>query len=75
MPAQVLRRAFVGVEFIASVVTSAMESQQVELIPMENGDHQSLSLEDREDFARIRYWGESTCDSGVDYMGQRNDAV
>lgn len=37
MPAQVLRKAFVGVEFMASVVTSAMESQQVELIPRDSG--------------------------------------
>lgn len=34
MPAQVLRRVAVGVEFIASAVTSAMESQHVELIPV-----------------------------------------
>ena len=39
MPAHVLRRTVVGVEFIANVVTSAMESQQVELIPMDSGDH------------------------------------
>ena len=37
MPAQVLRKAVVGVEFMASVVTSAMESQQVELIPRNSG--------------------------------------
>ena len=37
MPAQVFRKAFVGVEFMASVVTSAMESQEVELIPTESG--------------------------------------
>ena len=33
MPAQVLRSAAVGLEFIASAVTSAIESQQVELMP------------------------------------------
>lgn len=33
MPAQVLRKVAVGEEFMASAVTSAMESQQVELIP------------------------------------------
>ena len=36
MPAHVFRNALVGVEFIARAVTSAMESQQVELIPLEN---------------------------------------
>lgn len=34
MPAQVLRRVAVGVEFIANAVTSAIESQHVELIPV-----------------------------------------
>lgn len=34
MPAQVLRRAAVGVEFMARAVTSAMESQQLEPIPV-----------------------------------------
>ena len=35
IPAHVLRKAAVGFEFIASAVTSAIESQQVELMPME----------------------------------------
>ena len=34
MPAHVLRKAVVGVEFMAKAVTSAMESQQVELMPV-----------------------------------------
>lgn len=35
IPAQVLRRAAVGVEFMARVVTSAIVSQQMELISNE----------------------------------------
>ena len=35
IPAHVLRKAAVGLEFTASAVTSAIESQQVELMPRE----------------------------------------
>ena len=35
IPAHVLRKAAVGLEFIANAVTSAIESQQVELMPRE----------------------------------------
>ena len=39
MPAHVLRKAAVGLEFIASAVTSAIESQQVELTPVKGPNH------------------------------------
>ena len=39
MPAHVLRKAAVGLEFTASAVTSAIESQQVELTPVKGPNH------------------------------------
>lgn len=39
IPAHVLRRAFVGDEFIANAVTSAIDSQHVELIPVKGRHH------------------------------------
>lgn len=49
MPAHVLRKAVVGVEFIASAVTSAIESQQVELIPIASKRCQCMSGSEHRD--------------------------
>lgn len=48
IPAHVLRKAVVGVEFMAKAVTSAMESQQVELMPVDR--HGIVSISEAQDW-------------------------